>query len=130
LPPTVSDAQVNLYSADPEALAIFYKGLGLTERFRFPPVGKPDQLELQIGSLTLGLTSKDAIKQLAGLDAVAGSSGVELVLWCSSADAVYARALDLGATSLAPPRVFDARIVAAWFQDSEGNRVKLVSKLV
>jgi hypothetical protein len=125
----VSDAQVNLYSDDPETLAIFYKGLGLEERFRFPATGKPDQLELRIGSFTLGLTSKDAVKELAGLDAIAGSSGVELVLWCSSADAVYAEALELGATSLAPPRVFNARLVAAWVEDAEGNRVKLVSKL-
>lgn len=49
--PLASDAQVNLYSADPEALATFYVALVLTERFRFPATGKPDQLEMSVGSI-------------------------------------------------------------------------------
>ena len=125
----VSDAQVNVYSSDPEALATFYKALGLTERFRFPTTGEPDQVELTVGSLTLGLTSSKAMDQLAGLTTQPGATGAELVLWCNDCAHLYARTLELGASAESAPKVFNARLVAAWIRDPQGNRVKLVSKV-
>jgi predicted enzyme related to lactoylglutathione lyase len=123
----VSDAQVNIYSADPVALASFYTALGLTEKFRFPPSGKPDQLELLAGTLTLGFTSTEALFRLAGIDIKAGAPRSEVVLWCADADSLYTRALQAGGKAVAEPRDFNGRIRAAWVEDPQGNRVKLVS---
>jgi predicted enzyme related to lactoylglutathione lyase len=122
-----ANAQVNIYSDDPESLAAFYGALGLSEKFRFPTTGKPDQIELSVGSLTLGFTSRAALEKLAGLRTDPGPPQSEVVLWCEDAVALYARTLELGAHPVAAPRVFNGRLQCAWIEDPERNRVKLVS---
>lgn len=53
-----------------------------------------------------------------------------MVLWCADVVALHAAAQALGARSLAAPQVFNGRIRAAWVEDPEGNRVKLVAHVV
>lgn len=122
-------AQVNLYADDPDALAAFYAGLGLAERFRYPATGPADHVELAVGGLTLGLTRRTALSSLAGLSALSGPPGGEVVLWGEDCGALYAQALALGAVAEAPPRDFQGRLRAAWVRDPQGHRVKLVSPL-
>ena len=124
---SATDAQVNVYAYDPDGLARFYAGLGMTETFRFPEHGPAEHVEVRLGGLTLGLTSVEALERLAGLAVEPGRPSAEVVLWCSDVDALHAAAQVLGARSLAAPRVFDGRIRAAWVEDLEGNRVKLVA---
>jgi hypothetical protein len=123
----ITDAQVNIYSKDPEVLASFYKSLGLREKFRFPLTGRPDQVEVAIGALTLGFTSREALSRLANLQVEPGPAQSEVVLWCGNAADLFAQATRLGARPVAAPRVFNNRIQSAWIEDPEGNRVKLVS---
>ena len=122
-----TNAQVNLYAVDPEALASFYGALGLVERFRFPATGRAEHIEFSVGSFTLGLTSRAALARLAGLPVEQGPSQAEVVLWCDDVSALFEKAKHSGATPLASPRVFNGRMEAAWVQDPEGNRLKLVS---
>ena len=124
---STTGAQVNVYARDPDALARFYTGLGLSETFRFPERGAAEHVEVGVGGMTLGLTSAEALERLAGLAAEPGRPSAEVVLWCTDVDALVAVAQALGARPVAPPRVFDGRIRAAWVEDPEGNRVKIVA---
>ncbi|MFG6458638.1 VOC family protein [Roseateles sp. BYS96W] len=124
---TPTNAQVNVYAVDPEGLASFYAALGMVERFRFPATGMAEHVELSVGAFTLGLTSREALARLAGLPVEQGPSQSEVVLWCNDVSSLFEKAKQCGATSLAEPRVFNGRIEAAWVQDPEGNRLKLVS---
>lgn len=125
----ITGAQVNLYAGEPEVLASFYKGLGLKEKFRFPQSGRPDQVEVSAGTLTLGLTSREALHRLAGFQIEPGPAQSEVVLWCEDAAALFDQATALGARPVAEPRMFNNRLLSAWVEDPEGNRLKLVSLL-
>ena len=129
MPTRVTDAEVNLYARDPEALAACYQGLGSAERFRFPTSGVAEHVEVSVGTLTLGVTRTEALERLAGLSADPGRPRSVVVSWCDVVVAIYARKLELGATSVAPPRVFNDRLRAAWIVDPEGHRVKLLALL-
>lgn len=122
-----TEAQVNLYAHDPAALATFYVGMGMTETFRFPADGWAEHVEVGAAGLKLGLTSVEALQRLAGLDAQPGRPSAEVVLWCDDLDALLDVALHLGARELVAPTVFNGRIRAAWIEDPERNRVKLVA---
>lgn len=124
---STTDAQVNVYARDPDGLARFYTGLGMSERFRFPEHGTAEHVEVGIGGMTLGLTSAAALERLTSLSADPGRPSAEVVLWCSDVDALHAAAQALGARSVAAPRVFHGRLRAAWVEDPEGNRVKIVA---
>lgn len=123
----VSSAQTNLYAEMPERLAAFYSGLGMTETFRFPAAGFPEHIEVTVSGFTLGLTSKEAMLRLAGLQVGSGPPQSEVVLWCEDVENQFARAQELGGRPVRSPQVFNDRILAAWVEDPEGNRVKLVS---
>lgn len=124
---SISGAQVNVYADDPEMLPAFYEKLDLIEKFRIPATGNPDQVELPAGNIRLGFARKETLRRLAGLPVEFGPSTTEVVLWCNNSADLYARTLNLGATSVAPPKIFNARICASWVSDPEGNRLKLVS---
>jgi lactoylglutathione lyase len=124
---SVSGAQTNIYAEEPERLAAFYIGLGMAERFRYPAAGKPEHIELAVGGFTLGLTSRETMHRLAGVPVTAGPPQSELVLWCANVAGQFSRSLELSGRQVAPPQVFNNRILAAWVEDPEGNRVKLVS---
>ncbi|WP_108124652.1 VOC family protein [Saccharospirillum mangrovi] len=126
---TLTDAQVNVYADDLEALALFYRALGMDERFRFPATGAAEHIEVSVGTFTLGLTSREALTRLTGLATEQGPSQSEVVLWCNDVAALFEKAQQCGASALVPPKVFNGRIEAAWVQDPEGNRVKLVASV-
>lgn len=125
----IASAQVNIYASDPEVLASFYKSLGLKEKFRFPQTGRPDQVEVSAGTLTIGFTSREALRRLAGLQIEPGPAQSEVVLWCENAAALFDQATALGARPVVEPRMFNNRLLSAWVEDPEGNRLKLVSLL-
>jgi lactoylglutathione lyase len=126
----LTGAQTNLYCGDPERAAAFFASMGLTERFRHPPEGRPEHIEVALGDgYILGLTARAAIEGLAGLPAPEGGAQSEIVLWCGDVPAAYDRALAVGAAPLAAPRAFSGRLTAAWVEAPEGIRVKLVAPL-
>jgi len=123
----LTGAQTNLYADDPQALAVFYAGLGLTERFRFPAEGAPHLVEMAIGGFTLGLLDRRVVESVTPLACPKGPPQAELVLWCDDAAATHAAAVADGAPALTLPATYANRLTAAWIADPEGNRVKLVS---
>lgn len=128
--PPLTGAQVNLYADDPVALAAFYQGLGMSPGYRYPPQGPAHIVELKVGGFTLGLLSRQAMTDIAGLPSprCAGAQA-EIVLWCDDAARAHAAALAAGAPALTGCAVYNDRLVGGWLLDPEGNRVKLVSLL-
>lgn len=122
-------AQINVYADDPSALSSFYLRLGFEERFRFPTEGAPEHVELSIGGITIGFTSRSALVNLAGIPAPPGPPQSEIVLWCDDARELWEHACRNGAKPLSEPRIFNNRLLAGWALDPGGNRVKCVSLL-
>ena len=125
----LTGAQTNLYADDPEGLARFYAGLGLTERFRHPVEGAPHIVELEVGGFTLGLLDRRTVEALTPLRCPKGPPQAEIVLWCDDAAAAHAAAVAGGAAALTMPRAYNDRLVGGWIADPEGNRIKFVSHL-
>jgi predicted enzyme related to lactoylglutathione lyase len=122
-------AQVNIYARDPDLLAAFYVEMGMAERFRFPTDGSPEHVEVSLGGLILGLTSRAAMERLADLPVETGPPQSEVVIWCGDARALWRSACERGGQPVAEPKAFNGRLLAAWAADPEGNRVKFVSLL-
>ncbi len=127
-----SDPSINYYVEDVETAERFYtEHFGFVETFRTPKQGKPDHVEVRLGSLTLGLASKEAGETMHGLPlGTGGSPRAELVLWTENVDEVYAMLIDKGVPSVSPPHDFLSTLRAAWVMDPDGNPVEIVSRRV
>jgi predicted enzyme related to lactoylglutathione lyase len=121
--------QVNLCADNVEAAVAFYRALGFEEKYRYPATGTPEHVEVRNGCLTIGVSSTDAARARHGFDVSQDGSSVEIVLWCSDADAAYVQALAAGATVLREPYDFqDGRLHVARVFDPLDYRLVLVEK--
>ncbi len=119
--------QVNLYAHDIEASLRFYRDvLGFTEAFRTPREGPPEHVELQVGTLRLGLATFDALRLQHGIRTEPGPPRGELVLFADDADRAYRWTTSRGASSVRPPHEFRTRVRSA-IADPDGNRVVFTS---
>jgi uncharacterized glyoxalase superfamily protein PhnB len=126
---TLTGFQVNLYAEDVDGAIPFYVALGFEETYRYPAEGTPAHVEVRNGGLTIGVSSVHAARNDHGFEASQGGASVEIVLWCSSSDAAYAQALELGATVLHEPHDFqNGRLRVARVLDPLGNPLVLVEK--
>lgn len=128
------DPQVNYFVEDVETAVRFYaEHFEFVETFRTPKQGKPEHVEMKLGSLTLGLSSREAGKSVHGLPlGPAGSPRAALVVWTENVDDVdkaYAALLVKGVPSVKPPHDF-LSLRAAWVMDPDGNPVEIVSQRV
>jgi uncharacterized protein YndB with AHSA1/START domain len=130
-PPHVHGTQTNLFCHDVDACRALFTALGLREAFRHPSEGAIEHVEVDLDGSRIGLTSIDAANRLTGLGISPDSNPAsEVVLWCSDADALFARALAAGAVGLNPPTVnADGRLRFGWIETTEGHRIKLVQQL-
>jgi lactoylglutathione lyase len=119
----------NLYAADVEASAAFYRDLlGGTETFRLPASGPALHVELRIGDVVLAVTSREEVEP-QGLPAPSGGHPLELVVWCDSADEAVAALRAAGVPVLVEPQgghVSGHR--RAYVADPDGNWIALVSQ--
>lgn len=125
------DPAVNYYVDDVETAVHFYvEHFGFVETFRTPKQGTPDHVEVKLGTLTLGLASKESGISVHGLPL--GPSGyprVELVLWTEDVDAAYADLISNGVPAVSAPHTFLGTLRSAWVMDPEGNPVEIVSRV-
>ncbi|MFC6045475.1 VOC family protein [Nocardioides hankookensis] len=122
-------AQVNLYCADVEACAEFYRRLGCAERFRTPATGAPVMVEVTGPGFTIGLASAEVGNEY-GLGVEAGGEASEVVFWCDDAGSAYDAAVAAGGASAhAPVDSPDGRLRFAWVRDPAGHLLKLVQRL-
>jgi catechol 2,3-dioxygenase-like lactoylglutathione lyase family enzyme len=120
--------QVNLWCADVEACAAFFRRLGMPEKFRFPTHGEPHQVEVEAAGVRIGFSSARVGSELFGIPTTPGEN-TELVLWCDDVDDMYRAALDAGGAPVTGPADSpDGRLRFAWLRDPEGHRVKLVQE--
>ena len=123
------DPQVNVYVADVEGMARFYRDvLGFTETFRTPAEGTPVHVELRIGGFVVGMAGIDAARAMHGIDVGGDRPRAEVVLWTDDVDAAYEQVVAAGGRPLAQPHDFLASVRAAWVADPEGNPVELVMR--
>jgi catechol 2,3-dioxygenase-like lactoylglutathione lyase family enzyme len=126
------DPAINYYVDDVEIAVRFYtEYFGFVETFRTPEQGKPDHVEVRLGSLILGLASKEAGKIMHGL--LLGSGGfprAELVVWTEDVDEAYTMLTEKGVPGISAPHDFLASLRAAWIMDPDGNPVEIVSRRV
>lgn len=126
---TFMSVMPNLYSADVERAAAFYRDLlGGTQTFRYPAAGPAEHVELRLGAVVIGLSSRDAV-QGEGLPAPTAGHPMELVVWCESTDDAVAALRAAGTPVLVEPcggHVSGHR--RAYVSDPDGNWIALVSK--
>ncbi|NYJ06571.1 VOC family protein [Petropleomorpha daqingensis] len=123
------DPQVNVYVADVEGMARFYRDvLGFTETFRTPAEGAPVHVELRIGALVVGMAGIEAARAMHGIDVGGDRPRAEVVLWTDDVDAAFEAVVAGGARPLAAPHDFLGSVRAAWVADPEGNPVELVMR--
>jgi len=125
-----SDPQVNLYAHDIEGSLRFYRDtLGFTETFRTPQRGPPAHIELQLGSLKLGLATFAALKGDHGILTDQGPPRVEIALFTDDPDGAHGWSTSKGAPSLSPPHDFGGYIRSAIVGDPDGNPVVFTTRL-
>jgi lactoylglutathione lyase len=118
----------NLYVADVEASAAFYRDLlGGTETFRAPAAGTPSHVELRIGDVILALSSRDEVAP-QGLPEPSGGHPFELVVWCDSADEAVAALRAAGVPVVLEPSVHVSGHRRGYVADPDGNWIVLVSE--
>jgi catechol 2,3-dioxygenase-like lactoylglutathione lyase family enzyme len=118
----------NLYSADVERSAAFYRDLlGGTQTFRTPAAGVAEHVELRLGDVTIALSSRDAVAR-QGLPAPEAGHPMELVVWCDSADDAVAALRAAGTPVLVEPYSHAAGHRRAYVADPDGNWIALVSE--
>jgi lactoylglutathione lyase len=119
----------NLYVADVEASAAFYRDLlGGTETFRLPAAGPATHVELRIGDVIIAVSSRDEVAP-QGLPEPSGGHPLELVVWCDSADEAVAALRAAGVPVVAEPsggHVSGLR--RGYVADPDGNWIALVSE--
>ena len=118
----------NLYSADVERAAAFYRDLlGGTQTFRTPAEGLAEHVELRLGDVTIALSSRDAVAR-QGLPAPEAGHPMELVVWCESADDAVAGLRAAGTPVLVEAYSHAAGHRRAYVADPDGNWIALVSE--
>ena len=118
----------NLYSADVERAAAFYRDLlGGTQTFRTPAEGVAEHVELRLGDVIIAISSRDAVER-QGLPAPGAGHPMELVVWCDSADDAVAALRAAGTPVLVEPSSHAAGHRRAYVADPDGNWIALVSK--
>jgi lactoylglutathione lyase len=117
----------HLYAADVEEAATFYRDqLGGRPTFRYPAEGRAEHVELRIGTVTIALSSREAVQQ-EGLPAPSDGHPMELTVWCDSADDAVAALRAAGTPVLVEPHGHAAGHRRAYVADPDGNWVALVS---
>ncbi|HEX5692646.1 MAG TPA: VOC family protein, partial [Roseiflexaceae bacterium] len=126
-----SEPAINYYVDDVERSVRFYtEHFGFVETFRTPTTGAPDHAEVRLGTLTLGLASKESGRSVHDLPlGNGGAPRCELVVWTEDVDAAYAQLVARGVPSVSAPHDFLGRLRSAWVMDPEGNPVQIVSRL-
>ncbi len=127
--PTFKNHLYNLYTNDIDASLRFYHGLiGFRETFRVPKQGPPAHVEMELGPLSLGVSTLEALRRDHGLSGGGGPPRAELVLWVNDVDAAYAWMRAQGATPWSPPHDFAGVLRGAWVGDPDGNPVQMVAR--
>lgn len=122
--------QVNLYAHDIEESLRFYRDVfGFMETFRTPKEGSPAHVELQLGSLRLGVATFDTLDRQHGIHTGRGPPRMEIALFTDDVDGAYGWATSNGAPSLGPPRDFGGYIHNAIVADPDGNPVVFTTRL-
>ena len=120
---------VNLYTEDIEAGCRFYGDLlGFRETFRTPKEGVPTHVELRLNGFAIGLGTVEAARRVHGVDAVAGSPSLVIVLWTEDLQAAFERLRSAGVPVLQPPHDSGNDNRSALLQDPDGNLVEIVAK--
>ena len=118
----------NLYVADVEASAAFYRDLlGGTETFRLPAAGPATHVEIRVGDVVLAVSSRDEVVP-QGLPEPSPGHPLELVVWCDSADEAVAGLRAAGVPVLVEPAVHVSGHRRAYVADPDGNWIALVSE--
>ncbi len=128
--PKFVDPAINYYVEDVEIAVRFYtKHFGFVETLRTPKQGKPIHVEVRLGSLILGLASKEAGRTMHDLPlGPGGFPRAELAVWTENADEAYALLIEKGVPSVSAPHDFLSSLRAAWVMDPDGNPVEIVSR--
>ncbi|WP_221583297.1 glyoxalase/bleomycin resistance/extradiol dioxygenase family protein [Microbacterium sp. G2-8] len=122
----IGAVQINLWCADVERCAGFFRALGLEETFRYPLDGDPHQIEVDAAGVRIGFSSASVGEELFGIETRTGPDS-EIVLWCDDAGLLFDTAVAAGAQVLQEPADSpDGRLLYAWVTDPEGHRVKFV----
>ncbi len=120
---------VNLYVLDCERSVRFYCDLlGFVETFRTPKEGTPEHVEMELGPLTLGVATVEALKRHHGFSGGGGPPREEVVLWADDVDAAYAWLVARSVSSFSPPHNFAGVLRAAFISDPDGNPVQIVMR--
>lgn len=124
----ITEAQVNLFCRDVEASAAFFIALGAPEAFRYPRQGPPVKIEVDAAGTRIGFDAIEEAQRIAGVGSPApAQASAEVALWCQDVDAVHARALAVGGSTLVEPMDSpDGRLRYSWLRTPEGHQVKLV----
>lgn len=125
-----SGPQVNLFSRCGAVRAVL-RGIGGRARaFVAPAAGAPEKIEVDARGVRIGSDSIEVTNRIADLGVqTGGHRSAEAALWVDDADAVYARALQVGATARRAPMVGSGgRLRVAWVLDPEGHLVKILPK--
>ncbi len=127
---TFTDPSINYYVSDVETAVHFYtENFGFVETFRTPQEGKPIHAEIKLGSLILGLASRESGQTLHALTLDAGGPPrAELVVWTENVDEAYAMLAEKGVPGMSAPHDFLAALRSAWVMDPDGNPVQIVSR--
>ena len=121
-----------VYVADVKAALAFYeRAFGFTTRF----VSEGAEFgELETGSTALGFVQFDTARASLGaafrpLDADTQPAGIEIGFTCEDVPAAYARAVEAGATPLAPPTTKPWGQVISYVRAPEGTLVEICSSM-
>jgi catechol 2,3-dioxygenase-like lactoylglutathione lyase family enzyme len=118
----------NLYAADVEASAAFYRDLlGGTETFRTPAAGPATHVELRIGDVIVAVSSRDEVAP-QGLPEPSGGHPCELVVWCDCADEAVAALRAAGVPVVLEPSAHVSGHRRGYVADPDGNWIALVSE--
>lgn len=115
------------YVDDMDAALGFYRdALGGMQTFQFPAEGAPEHVELRIGEVVIGITRREAVREMALPAPTAGHPG-ELVVRCDSVDAAVEFLRERGVSVLMEPIDHVAGHRRAYVADPDGNWVALIS---
>ena len=132
--PSVSLGYVILYVEDVSATLDFYeKAFGLSRRFFHEDDGKAYG-ELETGATRLAFASLELIKTHLKQEVVSASPdkaplGVEIALVTPDVPALYARAVEAGATAVSEPAAKPWGQTVAYLRDKAGFLVELCTHL-
>ncbi|MGP8075711.1 MAG: VOC family protein [Thermoplasmata archaeon] len=125
-----TNPQINLYAHDIDASLQFYRDfLGFTETIRIPVKGTLAHVELQLGSLKLGIATFGALKGDHGILTDRGPARVEIALFTDDPDGAYGWVTSKGAPSLSAPHDFGGYVRSAIVGDPDGNPVVFTTRL-